>query len=99
MLDPITLEEQITKSRRVLAAWQWMSTISTRPDEVLRLLNTEARSLTTLAIQNPEKAAMVVQLIDGFRKLANTVQNNRRSRPAPRAAIAQPARENALDIC
>ena len=99
MLDPISLDEQITKSRRVLAAWQWMSTISTRPDEVVRLLNSEARSLTTLAIQNPEKAAMVVQLIHGFRKLANTVQTHRRSRPAARAAIVQPVTENALDIC
>lgn len=67
-------EQQIVQSRRVLAAWDWMSTISTRPDEVVRLLQTESRRLTTLAIEHPDNAPAAAQLIAAYKRLASTVQ-------------------------
>lgn len=91
-----SLDEQILKSRRVLAAWQWMSRISNRPDEVVRLLNTEARLLAGLAVTHPEKAATVAQLINAYKRLACAVQQ----RPRPRAAAPVQARvlEQRADI-
>lgn len=98
MLHTVNLDDQIMKSRRVLAAWQWMSKISNRPDEVVRLLNTEARQLAGLAVAHPEKAATVAQLIDAYKRLACAVQQ--RPRPhimAPMPAAAQ-VRETMPDI-
>jgi hypothetical protein len=67
-------EEQILQSRRVLAAWDWMSTLSTRPDEVVQLLQKESRALSTLALEHPANAPAAAQLIAAYRKLVSTIQ-------------------------
>lgn len=89
----VSLDEQIMKSRRVLAAWQWMSKISNRPDEVVRLLNTEARLLAGLAMAHPEKAATVAQLIDAYKRLACAVQQ----RPRPRVMSPLPVKSRVYE--
>lgn len=77
MLDSVAFEENVLKSRRALAAWQWMSKLSARPEEVARLLHTEARRLAVMALERPEKAASVIQLIQAYRQLATAVQKHR----------------------
>lgn len=98
MLQTANLDEQILKSRRALAAWQWMSKISNRPDEVVRLLNTEARLLTGLAISHPEQAATLAQLINGYKRLACAVQQRPRPQTVPRVPAAGPARATMPNI-
>ena len=66
-------EDQITQSRRFLAGWDWMSAISTRPDEVVRLLQSEMRQLATLAIEHPHNAPAAAQLIAAYKQLASRV--------------------------
>ena len=56
-------EDQISQPRRVLAGWDWMSTISTRPDEVMRLLQSAMRQLAPRAIAHPHNAPVAAQLI------------------------------------
>lgn len=89
MLDPVAFEDHMSKSRRALAAWQWMSTISTRPDEVVRLLNTEARHLAMMAMERPENAASVIQLIEAYKRLAAAVQQRRCRRTAPASSLCR----------
>ncbi|SEQ58414.1 hypothetical protein SAMN05428969_3604 [Devosia sp. YR412] len=74
MSDLASPEDQISQSRRVLAAWDWMSTISTRPDEVVRLLQGETRALASLAIEHPDNAPAAAQLIAAYGRLAARVK-------------------------
>lgn len=67
-------DETIAKSRRALAAWDWMSMISQRPDEVVRLLHDEARMLETLALEHPDRAVAAAQLIAAFEKLSGAIE-------------------------
>lgn len=71
-------DAKILKSCRVLAAWGWMSRLSTDPDEVVRQLNIEARALAELAADHPSKAHAVRQLIAAYRILANNVMDRMR---------------------
>lgn len=73
MSNPAKPEDQIDQSRRVLAAWDWMSTLSTRPDEVVRLLQGETRRLTRLAIEHPANAPAAAQLIAGYKQLVGRI--------------------------
>lgn len=71
-------DARILKSCRVLAAWGWMSRISTDPDEVVHQLNVEARALAELAANHPSKAQAVRQLILAYKILANSVMDRMR---------------------
>lgn len=82
MSATVSPEEQISQSRRVLAAWDWMSTISTRPDEVVRLLQGETRAMATLAIEHPDNAPAAAQLIAAYKKLAARVKEQSHHRPS-----------------
>lgn len=67
-------QDPIAKSRQTLAAWEWMSTISRRPDELVRLLQSEMHALETLALEQPRNAAAAAQLIAAYQKLMERVQ-------------------------
>lgn len=77
-------DAKILKSCRVLAAWGWMSRLSSDPDEVVRQLNIEARALAQLAMDHPNKARAVQQLIAAYKSLANHVMDRMRGNgPTP----------------
>ena len=56
-----------TAASRVLAASNWMSTISTRPDEVVPLLPGETCALATLAMQHPGNVPAAVKRIAAYK--------------------------------
>jgi hypothetical protein len=51
-----------------------MSQPSEYPDEVVRLLNIDARKLGELAVEHPDLAMECVELMDDYKQLANDVQ-------------------------
>lgn len=67
-------DKRILVSCSRLRAWNWMSTISTRPEEVVVLLNSEARELGNLAFQYPNKAPAIIRLLDAYKHLAGRVE-------------------------
>jgi hypothetical protein len=72
--------DEILHFKRTLAEWRWMSQISEYPDEVIRLLNIDARKLGELAYLHPEHASECVMLMDDFKLLANDVQERMHKR-------------------
>ena len=85
MLIAANPEDQISQSRRVLAAWDRMSTMSGRPDEVVRLLQGETRALAALAIAHPSNAPAAAQLIAAYSRLAASVGSQHRPTATERA--------------
>lgn len=83
-------DARILRSCRVLAAWNWMSRLSTDPDEVVRQLNIEARAMADLAMDHPSKAPAVRQLVIAYKSLANSVMDRAADGNAPAANPQQP---------
>lgn len=67
-------QEIIAKSRSTLGAWDWMSRLSHRPDEVVRLLQDEVHALEALALESPRNAPAAAQLIAAYAKLTAKVR-------------------------
>jgi len=75
-------QDIIAKSRSTLAAWDWMSTLSRRPEEVLRLLQDEVHALETLAMESPRNAPAAAQLIAAYSELTAKVRQRADQRHA-----------------
>jgi hypothetical protein len=48
--------QQLVHFRRTLTEWRWMLQLSEYPDEVVRLLNIDARKLGEMAVEHPDLA-------------------------------------------
>lgn len=68
-------DEIIYRSQRALAEWTWLSIIADRPDKLVEALTREARLLASVAYEHPEKALPILELIDGYKDLADEVES------------------------
>jgi hypothetical protein len=68
-------DQIIHKSQRALAEWTWLSTICDRPDQLVDVLNREARLLASVAYEHPKKAKSILDLIDGYKDLVSQVES------------------------
>lgn len=64
-----TPEEILRRAVRRLRAWQWMSAISTRPEDAVAVLTDEARALVQLGIAHPDRARDIGELIVSYHRL------------------------------
>jgi hypothetical protein len=68
-MDSEDLNERLQQSVRLLHAWGWMTEISTRPEEALKVLSEEARFLVRLGPQYPKRWRTIGNLIVEYNKL------------------------------
>ena len=66
-------DQIIHKSQRALAEWTWLSTIADDPGQLVEVLNREVRLLASVAYDHPDKARPILDLIDGYKDLADQV--------------------------
>lgn len=67
----------IHKSQQALARWSWLSTIADRPDLLAEVLNREVRLLAGIADEHPDSALKILELIDGYKDLADQLGKER----------------------
>lgn len=69
MDDSYNLDERLRQSVRLLHAWGWMTELSTRPEEALRVLSEEARFLVRLGPKYPQRWREIGKLIVAYNQL------------------------------
>ena len=66
MTKDLDLDTRLQRSVRILRGWRWMAKISTRPQEALVLLTTEAKALIALGVRYPARARTIGKLIIAY---------------------------------
>ena len=71
--DEIT--ERLKQSVKLLRAWHWMSTLSTRPDDAVAVLTAEARFLVQLGLQHPKRVREIGRLIVAYEQMITKLKS------------------------
>jgi hypothetical protein len=69
------IEERLQQSVKLLRAWGWMSTLSNRPDEAIKVLTGEARELVRLGTQHPKRVREIGRLIVAYERLITSLKD------------------------
>ena len=69
------IEERLQQSLKLLRAWGWMSSISERPDDAIKVLTEEARQLVKLGTQHPKRVREIGKLIVAYERLITKLKD------------------------
>lgn len=69
------IDVRLEHSVRLLKGWDWMSVISTHPDQAISVLSDEARSLVKLGPANPGRAREIGMLIVNYQRLISSLKD------------------------
>ena len=83
------IEERLQQSLKLLRAWGWMSSISERPDDAIKVLAEEARHLVRLGTQHPKRAREIGRLIVAYERLIAKVKDGSARRCDPSITLAK----------
>jgi hypothetical protein len=67
-------EDRLKESECKLREWSWMSSLTTRPEDAVKVLTDEARFLVALGREHPQQARRIGKLIVFYQRLIDKLK-------------------------
>lgn len=87
MSEEVDIDERLRQSAKMLRAWGWMTSLSSRPEEAVAVLTAEARALVILGTHHPKKVREIGRLIVAYERFITQIRSA--MPPTPPNSVAE----------